>query len=62
MGERHGMGEWGDGLRSALAEQDREDRERAAAMSMAERLELGVKLSLLSAKLRSAFRDQRPAT
>lgn len=56
------MGEWGDGLRSALEEQDRDDRERAAAMSMGERLELGVKLSLFAAKLRSAFRDQRPAT
>lgn len=56
------MGEWGDGLRSALDAQEREDRERAAAMSMAERLELGVQLSLFSAKLRSAFRDQRPAT
>lgn len=58
MGEQRGMGEWGDGLRSALAAQDREDRERAAAMSIEERLALGVKLSLFSAKLRGAFHDQ----
>jgi len=56
------MGEWGDGLRSALDAQDRDDRERAAAMSMEERLALGVQLSLFAAKLRSAFQDQRPAT
>ena len=56
------MGQWRDGLRSALEAQDHEDRRRAAAMSVAERLELGVQLSLFAAKLRSAFRDQRPAS
>ena len=61
MDARRDMGEWGDGLRSALEMQDRDDRERAAAMSMGERLALGVQLSLFSAKLRSAFRDQSRA-
>ena len=55
------MGRWGEGLRNMLEEQEREDRERAAAMSVEERLALGVRLSLFAAKLRDAFHDQTVA-
>jgi hypothetical protein len=58
MDERRDIEQWGEGLRSMLEIQEREDRERTAAMSVDERLALGVQLSLFAAKLRSAFHDQ----
>ncbi len=56
------MSQWGDDLRTVLASQEREDRLRAAGMSVNERLALGVQLSMFAARMRSAFRDQRPAS
>ena len=44
-------------LQSLRDEQDREDRARAAAMTVGERLALGVELSMFSARMRDAFRD-----
>ena len=58
MGGARDMERWGEGLRGMLEQQEREDRERAAAMSVEERLALGVRLSLFSARLRDAFHDQ----
>ena len=45
-------------LQAVRDEQDREDRARAAAMTVSERLALGVELSMFSARMRAAFRDQ----
>ena len=45
-------------LQAVRAAQDREDRARSAAMTVSERLALGVELSLFSARMKDAFRDQ----
>ncbi len=45
-------------LQAVRDDQDREDRARAAAMTVSERLALGVELSMFSARMRDAFRDQ----
>lgn len=46
---------WASRLRSVGDAQDREGRERAAAMSVGERLEAGVKLSMFAVRMREAF-------
>lgn len=46
---------WASRLRSVGDTQDREGRERAAAMSIGERLEAGVKLSMFAVRMREAF-------
>lgn len=56
------MSQWGDDLRTVLDSQEREDRLRAAGMSVNERLALGVQLSMFAARMRDAFRDQRPVS
>ena len=50
--------QWRDSLRAIGEEQDAEDRRRAAAMSVGERLARGVELSAFAVRMRDAFSDQ----
>jgi len=54
--------EWRDSLRAIGEVQDREDRERAADLSVSERLARGVALSTFAVRLKEAFRDQSTAS
>ena len=45
-------------LQTLHDEYDREDRARIAAMTVSERLAVGVELSMFAARMRDAFRDQ----
>lgn len=49
-------------MQAIREEQDRDDRGRAAAMTVSERLTLGVELSLFCARMRDAFREQTRAS
>jgi hypothetical protein len=49
---------WRESLRAIGETQDAEDRERAAAMSVAERLARGVELSAFAVRMRNAFSEQ----
>ena len=49
---------WREEMRMMSAEHDREDRERAAALSPGERLAIGVRISMFAEPMREAFRDQ----
>ena len=62
MGDPADSRAFGDRLRAIRALQDQDDRARAAAMSVSERLALGVELSMFSARLRAAFREQSQGT
>jgi hypothetical protein len=50
--------QWRDSLRAIGEEQDAEDRRRAAAMTVAERLARGVELSAFAVRMRDAFSEQ----
>ena len=50
--------EWRESLRAIGEAQDAEDRRRAAAMSVGERLRRGVELSAFAVRMRNAFSEQ----
>ncbi len=52
---------WASRLRSLGDAQDRDGRERAAAMTVGERLEAGVRLSMFAVRMREAFGSRKAA-
>jgi len=50
--------QWRESLRAIGEAQDAEDRERAAAMSVGERIARGVELSAFAVRMRNAFSEQ----